>query len=161
MSVFVRSCTTSHSNAHVTESRVLYRWHPWYQLEVSVEGSMTRKGVPTFRCRLLSALDGKAFDIPQWMFDSSVCASMQFQDHPRVSLVALKSLATLILELKSVGCSTTVVEGTHFQNEDGDVSHAVTTSTKKLPVSNAAVHPSPDGSPVERSAASSKRTSST
>ncbi|MEM7785605.1 MAG: hypothetical protein AAF623_19815 [Planctomycetota bacterium] len=96
-------------------------------------------------------------DIPQWMFDSSVCALMRVQEHPRVSLAALKSLATLILEVNSVGDSMTVVEGTHFQTLIGDASHAATTPATKPPIPNPAVHEPPQCSSLVRSAVSGEK----
>ena len=125
-------CTTSHPNAHVTESTVLYRWHPWFRHRVSIESSMTRRGVSTFRCRLLATPDCKSYDIPQWMFDDSFCALMRTSDQVQVSLAALKALVSLISELKSIhDGSLAVVKESHFQKENGDASHATTAIPKK------------------------------
>jgi len=102
---------------------------------------MTRRGIATFRCRLCDQPEGKTRDIPQWMFDASVCSQMRMCEQLQVSLFALKSLASLLTEINTGQnhCLSAVVEDRHFQTEHGDAEHETTISFETNQIPNSAV----------------------
>jgi len=87
-------CTTTHQNAHGTEVDVHYRWHPWYGRTLQVLRSVSKQPETVLRvCEELKPTQPQ--EIPLWMVDSGICASMRFSEAPVVegeSLRALKSL---------------------------------------------------------------------
>lgn len=104
---------------------------------------MTRRGTPTFRCRLCDQPEGKSRDIPQWMFDSSVCTQMREMEQAQVSLFALRSLVSLIAEVDApLGRHDSVVEDMLFQTENGDSCHEPTTFHEAKKISKPVVRDS-------------------
>src|ERR1044071_5211044 len=68
-------CTTRVENAHGTGVReVLYRWHPWFGLDVRVHAAITKSDGVYFRCTLNGAEGARWQELPAWMFDRAACA---------------------------------------------------------------------------------------
>src|SRR3954447_16505575 len=67
-------CTTRVENAHGTGVReVLYRWHPWFGLDVHVHAAITKSDGVYFRCTLNGADGARWQELPAWMFDRAAC----------------------------------------------------------------------------------------
>ena len=49
----VRCCTTWLENTHRTELAILYRWHPWFGLRISVHDAMDKSDGAVFRFSLV------------------------------------------------------------------------------------------------------------
>ena len=85
---------------------------------------MRRNGVATFRCRLSDEKDGKAYDVPQWMFDPAACARIKKSDQPYVSVLALRQLVQLLSDANASGRSRQnslgELKNEHFQDCKGD-----------------------------------------
>ena len=90
----VRARTTRLANAHETEFReLLYPWHPWYGLRVSVYAAVEKSGGVIFRCNLTGSDADRWLEIPAWMFDRSACAEAHMAADARTDLAALTALA--------------------------------------------------------------------
>ncbi len=123
-------CTTAQPKAHVTKGVIFYRFHPWHGRELLIVSSMVRKGLATFRCRLLGDSLEKFYDIPQWMFDEVACHRMREDEQAKVSISALRSLSQCIADLNKLAAG----KNTHFQN--GDARHETIASQATVPDSN-------------------------
>ena len=91
-------CTTRVENAHGTVVReVLYRWHPWFGLDVHVHAAATKADGVYFRCTLNGADGARWQELPAWMFDRAACAgSCMLVAEPLVSMAALSALSRLL-----------------------------------------------------------------
>src|SRR3954469_12861251 len=91
-------CTTRLENAHGTVVReVLYRWHPWFGLEVHVHATATKSDAVHFRCTLNGADGARWQELPAWMFDRAACAGpCMLVAEPFVSMAALSALSRLL-----------------------------------------------------------------
>jgi hypothetical protein len=106
-----RCCTTEGSNTHKTETReVHYRWHPWYGRQVLVQGIRHRRGVVVLNCR--ADVDGASpvLEVPEWMFDSSVCGRVK---QAGTSTVDCRALHALKILLASRFCIKPAVQNQH------------------------------------------------
>ena len=110
MSVPAGDCTTPQSETHGTKLEVLYRWHPWFGRQVTVEKSIGA----VFRCRLLDDPASRLREVPQWMFDRGTCCTLQALAEPHVSVDALRRLSRLLTGEASM------LEGQHFRSIEGD-----------------------------------------
>src|SRR5665811_2410748 len=73
-----RRCTTRLENTHGTEFReLLYRWHPWFGLQVGVHEAIERSDGIVFRCNLSGSDTDRWLEVPAWMFDRSACARVR------------------------------------------------------------------------------------
>jgi hypothetical protein len=89
--------TTLQSNTHSTESRVvLYPWHPWYGRTVWVYDVRVKTQGTFVDCSLEQICEAPARQVPQWMFDPSVCHQMHLRHSPVVSCQALVELKELL-----------------------------------------------------------------
>src|SRR6185312_5686944 len=90
-------CTTRVENAHGTVVReVLYRWHPWFGLDVRVHAAITKSDGVYFRCTLNGAEGARWQELPAWMFDRAACAGFCMVAEPFVSMAALSALSRLL-----------------------------------------------------------------
>ncbi len=108
------SCTSRQRNTHSTESKeVCYPWRPWYGQCALIHESLVKSDKAVFRCS--AELDGfpSALEVPQWMFDRSLCGSMRITDTPVAGCQALLELQTL---LQSVGDGSDVIEDRHHSS---------------------------------------------
>ena len=93
----VRCCTTRFENAHGTELReLLYRWHPWFGLRVSIHEAVDKADGVVFRCSLNGTDADRRLEVPAWMFDRSACARVRVAADVYVKLSALTSLMALL-----------------------------------------------------------------
>src|SRR5690349_24223598 len=84
-------------NAHGTGVReVLYRWHPWFGLDVHVHAAITKADGVYFRCTLNGADGARWQELPAWMFDRAACAGPCLVAEPFVSMAALSALSRLL-----------------------------------------------------------------
>src|SRR5262245_54662895 len=66
----VADCTTRFENAHGTEFReLLYRWHPWFGLQVCIHEEIDKADGGVFRCTLSDSDAARCLEVPAWMFD--------------------------------------------------------------------------------------------
>src|SRR3954468_23539272 len=91
-------CTTRVENAHGTVVReVLYRWHPWFGLDVHVHAASTKSDGAYFRCTLNGADGARWRELPAWMFDRAACLGpCMLVAEPFVSMAALSALSRLL-----------------------------------------------------------------
>jgi hypothetical protein len=89
-------CTTEGSNTHKTETReVRYAWHPWHQRRVLVRGARKRYGATVLQCTL-EEHEFPVLELPEWMFDLSVCSYLNIAMAARVDCGSLRALKTLL-----------------------------------------------------------------
>lgn len=112
--VDVSGYTTIRQRTHGTEVEVHYRWHPWCGRTVQVLRSVSKQPGTVLRvCEDLKLT--RPLEIPSWMVDSGICASMRFSEVPVVegeSLGALKSLLERYVLKDKVG----VIKHQHFSS---------------------------------------------
>ena len=90
-------CTTSFENAHGTIFReLLYPWHPWCALHVSIHEAIGKSNDLVFRCTLSGSDAGRSVEIPAWMFDRAACGEARLTTAPYVSAAALSALCDLL-----------------------------------------------------------------
>src|ERR1700757_324494 len=91
------SCTTSFENAHGTIFReLLYPWHPWCSLHVSIHEAIGKSNDLVFRCTLSGSDASRSVEIPAWMFDWAACGEARLATAPYVSAAALSALCDLL-----------------------------------------------------------------
>lgn len=89
--------TTRRFDTHNTEIReVRYPWHPWYGRQVVVFDTVRKQGMPICRCSLEPADGNRSVEVPEWMFDVSVCTHMRLMPSPMASTQALFELKQLL-----------------------------------------------------------------
>ncbi len=99
---FASGCTSRQSNTHTTESReICYPWHPWYGRPVWIHGVLVKGGQAVYRCSMEQNLEGRLFEIPQWMFDSGACCRVHRAENPAVDCAALQDLKLLLHRARS------------------------------------------------------------
>ena len=93
----VDGCTTSFENAHGTIFReLLYPWHPWCALHVSIHEAIGKSNDLVFRCTLSGSDASRSVEIPAWMFDWAACGEARLATAPYVSAAALSALCDLL-----------------------------------------------------------------
>jgi hypothetical protein len=94
--------TSRQSNTHSTElGEIRYPWHPWYGRPVWIHGAFVKAGQGVYRCSLEQNLEGRLFEIPQWMFDSGACCRVRRAEKPAVECAALQDLKLLLRRARS------------------------------------------------------------
>jgi len=120
----VGCCTTKLENAHGTEFReVLYRWHPWFGLRVTVHEAVSRSDGIVFRCTLTGGR-GRQLELPAWMFDRAACRDLfPLSTTPHATKAALCALADLLRDAlqASVTASTVSLCGASCASRNEDV----------------------------------------
>src|ERR1700730_10327075 len=90
-------CTTSVKEAHGTIFReLLYPWHPWCALHVSIHEAIGKSNDLVFRCTLSGSDASRSVEIPAWMFDRAACGEARLTTAPYVSAAALSALRDLL-----------------------------------------------------------------
>ena len=90
-------CTTSFESAHGTIFReLLYPWHPWRALHVSIHEAIGKSSGVIFRCTLSGSDTSRSVEIPAWMFDRAACGEARLTAAPYVSAAALSALRDLL-----------------------------------------------------------------
>jgi hypothetical protein len=138
-----RNCTTTQHKTHGTELEVRYPWHPWYGLKVTVDRSYTRQGVANVYAAL--ERDGRLqlLEVPGWMFDPAVCASMRLSEHPYVPAKSLRALAALLTSAARAP-GEDVIENQHLASSpkgDADAKRENIRPHATEPLSAAGGHP--------------------
>ena len=123
----VLRCTTRFENAHGTEFReLLYRWHPWFGLQVCTHGEIDKADGGVFCCTLSGSDAARCLEVPTWMFDRTACAGVRAAAGAHSDLAALTALAALLRHALSdrFASSNALLSGaprpSHDQNR-GDV----------------------------------------
>lgn len=81
-------------NTEIREIR--YPWHPWYGRQVVVFDTVRKQGMSICRCGLEPADGNRSVEVPEWMFDVSVCTHLRLMPSPMVSTEALFELKQLL-----------------------------------------------------------------
>ena len=106
-------CTSRQHNAHITESRVLlYPWHPWHGRTVLIFSSVAKNGQAVYRCGLESAQTDRPLEVPQWMFDPTVCCRVYLAASPAVRCEELLELKRLLTGAH-LACDKGVLQAEH------------------------------------------------
>jgi hypothetical protein len=113
---FCSDDTTKQPNTHNTESReVLYPWHAWHGRSVWIHQAMVKNGVAIFHCGLEQAAL-RLLQVPQWMFDRTICRGMHLASAPAISINAMLELKRLLASATLGGHNVTIDSG-HRQLE--------------------------------------------
>ena len=118
-------CTTETHKTHKTDSaRVVYPWHPFYGLEVTINGQRNRRGAIVFICSIVGGPNTSPLEVPAWMFDTAVCCLCRPAPVGAVTAEALWSLR------RTLSASSNVIDEEHpsivcggFDEQDQQVSH--------------------------------------
>jgi hypothetical protein len=84
---------------------VRYRWHAYFDRDLSVVYRETRRGEIVYVCVMP---DGTGCVVPEWMFDSAACAHPELGE-PQVSVDALLDLRALLMAIGSDSASAPVL----------------------------------------------------
>jgi len=96
-------CTSPQSTTHSTEKReVRYPWHPWCGQIVGVDERITKGGRTFLRCRSEGATNGRALEIPHWMFERD-CDGIGMAEKPSVDCATLWNLSALLRDVSLFG----------------------------------------------------------
>lgn len=79
-----------------TELVIHYGWHPWAGKHVQAVQLIRGCSEPSQRVECLIGRRVRRLDIPSWMFDRAICATMVARDDPFVSLESLATLRGLL-----------------------------------------------------------------
>ncbi len=89
--------TSRQRNTHSIESReVCYTWHPWCGRVVAIHKTFIRNGLVVSHCSIEENSESRHLEIPEWMFDLTICRRMQVAAVPTVSCEALLELKSLL-----------------------------------------------------------------
>jgi hypothetical protein len=111
-------CTSRSQKTHITDSRVvLYRWHPWHGQAVFVFTTVEKGDERIFRCSLDPAQTARPLEVPQWMFDTSVCSRAVLGTTPVAHWEALRELRLLLAATRR-STREAVVEIGHLDGVD-------------------------------------------
>jgi hypothetical protein len=99
----------------------LYRWHPWFELQVAIHEAIEKADGAVFRCTVSGCDADRWLEVPAWMFERAVCL-----DHDRliaapfIDMTALSALADLLRQaLKDLAASlNTPLSGTSESSHD-------------------------------------------
>jgi hypothetical protein len=92
-----RDFTTEVINTHRTGIRkLLYRWHPLYGKELTIQGERNRHGAVMFVCSIDEDSGGAFLEVPAWMFDAATCCRFESGSSAHVDVYALRSLRALL-----------------------------------------------------------------
>ena len=75
-------CTTLQHNEQNTKVTVRYRWHPWFERSVDAVQSIRRGLKVSIRVEYAVRSRRRWIDVPAWMFDSTICASLIASQSP-------------------------------------------------------------------------------
>jgi hypothetical protein len=98
--------------------RLCYPWHRWYGRDVLTHRSGGVYAALSYTCRLPEEPD-TMLQIPRWMFDIKICATMRVAGRPCVECSTLRELQTLIAE-RGATATAVVVQRQASQPIDGD-----------------------------------------
>jgi hypothetical protein len=113
---------------------VFYPWHRWYGRTVLTRQASGAHAELAYLCRLPDAPpDVMLIEVPKWMFDAVLCATMRLINEPHVDCVALRILARTIAE-QSVSMAPAVVQPqVNRQAGHGDKHELIPTGQSNTP----------------------------
>ena len=150
--------TTQQSNAHNTETRTIcYPWHPWYGYAVTIRKALAKRERAMFHCQLEPNEYLKALEIPQWMFDSVICAAMRLRETPVVSGEALLRLKTLLADVAVNRAGAVVQTQSHCMSTKGETDATYRRATTE--VSTRPISPTPTRARLANAAGTRKAAS--
>lgn len=88
--------STQHGTPKYEVREVHYPWHPLFGRQVHVHGSLRRLNRDLCLCWLPGQEDRIGFQLPAWMLDRALCASMILRSEPTVNWQALLELKQLL-----------------------------------------------------------------
>jgi hypothetical protein len=135
---------------------VRYRWHPWFEQSVQAVKAIHRRSETSIRVEYPVGNRVRWMDLPMWMFDSGVCASMILADVPVVSSEALVELKFLIDHCDSNAYSL-AVELEHLSSQSVGDAHDKTRKTTSRRDSAESISAQSDSPDLEKSSARDKR----
>jgi hypothetical protein len=96
----VHRCRTKFENAHGTLLRkLLYPWHPWFELQVAIHEAIEKSDGVVFRCTVSGSDSDRGLEVPAWMFERAACADHPLTDAPYIDITALSALADLLRQV--------------------------------------------------------------
>lgn len=87
--------TRQHKTTLINVRAVRYPFHPWFGRDVFVCADFSRREQAVLHCRL-DADAPRPLEIPAWMVDDTICATVTVTLQPRVSVSALRLLRQLL-----------------------------------------------------------------
>ena len=97
-----------------------YPWHPFFGKTFDICSYFARASIQTYRCRPAGRPEQTRLDIPVWMFDSSLCSTMELSEKPHCCLESLKQLLLLLSEASSSECIIGQNQDTFAEKGDAD-----------------------------------------
>ena len=94
-------CRTKFENAHGTVLReLLYPWHPWSSLQVTIHEALAKPDGLIFRCTVSGSDADRWLEVPAWMFERAACPDhAQLTATPFIDTTALSALAGLVRQV--------------------------------------------------------------
>ena len=92
----VRGTSRQRDTHNIEWREVCYTWHPWCGRVVAIHKTFTRNGLVVSHCSIEENSELRHLEIPEWMFDPTICRRMQVAAVPRVSCEALLELKSLL-----------------------------------------------------------------
>src|SRR3954447_3796550 len=94
--------TTERQKTHKSDwATVVYRWHPFYGLEVAVHGERNCRGAIVLICSAGDATKAP-LEVPVWMFDTALCCTFRSGQTAHVTCDALRCLQTTLDSIAGV-----------------------------------------------------------
>lgn len=84
---------SSHTAHQLNRSRVFYKFHPFFDHEISAIRTL-RSGGESVIVRISD--NDLRIAVPAWMLDQAHCKSMVLKDEPRIQLDALRQLREIV-----------------------------------------------------------------
>ena len=130
-----RGRTTERNTPKHEELVVRYPWHPLYGSKVFIRKSVTKDGLPRYRCGLPNQENCSGFEMPQWMFDSVLCSSMRVREDPLVDCFALQELEALLSRFTCRSVVSQQVQGHHCaKNSNKETAHEKISEPSPSPI---------------------------
>jgi hypothetical protein len=105
---------------------LLYPWHPWFALQVSIHAAIEKFDGVVFRCTVSGSDLDRWLEVPAWMFERAACRGhSQLTSPPHIDVTALSALADLLRQvwkdraISSNAPFSGASESSHDQNRRG------------------------------------------
>ena len=101
-------CRTRFENAHGTTLReLLYPWHPWFGLQVTIHEAIEKSYGVVFRCTASGSDADRGLEVPAWMFERAACPDhAQLTAAPFINMTGLSALANLFRQVLKDGAAS-------------------------------------------------------
>ena len=121
--VFAR-CRSRLRNTHGTTLReLLYPWHPWFGLQVTIHEAIEKSDGVVFRCTASGSDADRGLEVPAWMFERAACPDhAQLTAAPFINMTGLSALANLFRQVLKDGAASSnaplsgAFESSHDEN---------------------------------------------